>query len=183
MSRSVGIVPGEAPAIGSGSPLADFARQLWWERRLRNRYFPDEIFGDPNWDLLLDVYAAQVADEPVRLRKAYLSACVPPATAERLSRALVQLGILVAERVRTDRRSLQLTLSRLAQSRFEHLLQSMLSQRFVQPANGISGRTVDREQRGILINTLNAIRDELDQLELWEVGAHLSQAITALERG
>ena len=183
VSRSVGVVPSEAPPSGSGSALADFARQLWWERRLRSRYFPIEIFADPSWDLLLEVYAAQIADKPIRLNKAHLSACVPPSIAQRRSRDLVQLGILVTERARTDRRGVQLTLSPAARSRLEHLLQSILAQRYVQPPKMINGRSARKAEFTILLTALKAIREEMDSMELWIAGAYISQAITTLEEG
>jgi hypothetical protein len=58
----------------------------------------------------------------------------------------------------------------------------MLAQRFVQPTNGIKGRNPTRSERSSLLEALHALRDEMDLLELWEAGAHLSQAIAALER-
>src|SRR3546814_2121162 len=36
-----------------------FARELLRFRRLRDRYFAGDLFADPAWDMLLDLYAAR----------------------------------------------------------------------------------------------------------------------------
>jgi len=40
-------------------------RQMLRQRRMREHYFPADLFADPAWDMLLDLYAARLERQPV----------------------------------------------------------------------------------------------------------------------
>ena len=40
-------------------PALTLARTLYAERRRRDRTFPVDIFGEPSWDILLDLFVAR----------------------------------------------------------------------------------------------------------------------------
>ena len=180
MTRTIGIVPEPPPSDGFGPGLPGFARQLWWERRTRTRFFPAELFGEPAWDLLLKIHGAEAAPAgPILSRKAHLAAAVPPPTARRWILELVALGILVEER---RGGSPALTLAPEARERMTKLLGLVLLQR-ERAAAAPDDRAARQARITSVAAQLAACLDELDALDLSEPGAHLSLALATLERG
>lgn len=182
VARSIGVVATSPPACGFGSGIADFARQLWWERRLRSRFFPAEIFGEPAWDLILDAYSAQKAGNPLRLSKAHLSACVPPSISERSARSLAAVGIFSVAPVETGKRGLGITLTPASETRVESLLEETWFHRRLDPTTSFTENGPDRSVAlRRIITLLVECREELDSLRAWAAGAHVSQAISAID--
>jgi DNA-binding MarR family transcriptional regulator len=64
-------------------------------RRLRENYFPADLFGDPAWDMLLDLLQAEIAQLRVPVSSLCIAAAVPATTALRWLKTLVQEGIFV----------------------------------------------------------------------------------------
>ncbi|WP_126665572.1 hypothetical protein [Croceibacterium ferulae] len=64
--------------------LAEVAAQLYEERRLRDVCFREvDIFGEPAWDILLDVAFAEARGEKLSVSKVCIGSCVPVSTANR----------------------------------------------------------------------------------------------------
>lgn len=64
--------------------LAEVAAQLYQERRLRDACFKEvDIFGEPAWDILLDVAFAEAKGERLSISKVCIGSCVPVSTALR----------------------------------------------------------------------------------------------------
>ena len=64
--------------------LAEIAAQLYQERRLRDACFHEvDIFGEPAWDILLDVAFAEAKGERLSISKVCIGSCVPVSTAMR----------------------------------------------------------------------------------------------------
>jgi DNA-binding MarR family transcriptional regulator len=80
----------EAPEVS-----AETIRAVIRARRLRARYFPDELFADPAWDMLLDLLQAEIAQLRVPVSSLCIAASVPATTALRWLKTLVQQGIFV----------------------------------------------------------------------------------------
>lgn len=66
-------------------------------RRLRERFFPAELFADPAWDILLDLAAAQREGRPVSVSSLCIAASVPTTTGLRWIKAMVDRGMLERE--------------------------------------------------------------------------------------
>jgi len=49
---------------------------------MRARYFRDELFADPAWDMLLDLLQAEIAQLRVPVSSLCIAASVPATTAE-----------------------------------------------------------------------------------------------------
>ena len=49
-------------------------------RRLRSRFFPDDLFADPAWDMLLDLLQAEIAQLRVPVSSLCIAASVPATT-------------------------------------------------------------------------------------------------------
>jgi DNA-binding MarR family transcriptional regulator len=90
----------EAPMIGIVAPVGD-APQLEIEtvrsviraRRLRARYFNEELFADPAWDMLLDLLQAEIAQHRVPVSSLCIAAAVPATTALRWIKTMTDSGL------------------------------------------------------------------------------------------
>ena len=94
--------PGSRPATtenvtaGDAPPLsADIVRSVIRARRLRSRYFPEELFADPAWDMMLDLLQAEIAQLRVPVSSLCIAAAVPATTALRWLKTLVSQGIFM----------------------------------------------------------------------------------------
>lgn len=88
-------VPAPIPA-GDVPPLsADTVRAVIRARRLRARYFREELFADPAWDMLLDLLQAEIAQLRVPVSSLCIAAAVPATTALRWLKTMVSEGIFV----------------------------------------------------------------------------------------
>ena len=86
----------EAAPGGDVPPLsADTVRSVIRARRLRARYFRDELFADPAWDMLLDLLQAEIAQLRVPVSSLCIAAAVPATTALRWLKAMVSEGLFV----------------------------------------------------------------------------------------
>lgn len=83
-------VPAEIPPVS-----ADTVRAVIRARRLRSRYFPEDLFADPAWDMLLDLLQAEIAQLRVPVSSLCIAAAVPATTALRWLKTMTQEGIFV----------------------------------------------------------------------------------------
>ncbi len=97
--------------VGSDRALGALARQLYVERRLRDRILPPDLFGEASWDLLLDLFANQMIGRPVSISSACLGSCVPATTALRNIGQLEARKVLQRRRVDGDGRRSNLLLT------------------------------------------------------------------------
>jgi DNA-binding MarR family transcriptional regulator len=87
--------PDRAPK-GAVPPLtADTVRNVIRARRLRMRYFSQELFADPAWDMLLDLLQAEIAQLRVPVSSLCIAAAVPATTALRWLKTLVAQGLFI----------------------------------------------------------------------------------------
>lgn len=100
---------GHARVSGTGDSTT--VRREIRMRRLRDRLFPDELFADPAWDLLLDLYAAHLDGRQISVTSACIAACVPQTTALRWIGRLEQHGLLIRSADAFDHRRNLLHLS------------------------------------------------------------------------
>lgn len=83
---------------------ADLASWIFTTRRLRDDTFGPGLFSDPAWDILLDLYAARARGEKVQVSSVSPMSGVPPSTARRWVRKLIELRLLERSKDRNDRR-------------------------------------------------------------------------------
>jgi DNA-binding MarR family transcriptional regulator len=70
-------------------------RTLIRARRFRTRFFDDELFADPAWDMMLDLLEAELSQRRVAVSSLCLAAAVPATTALRWIKALVEKGLFI----------------------------------------------------------------------------------------
>lgn len=69
-------------------------RRIVYQRQIRNRYFGDDLFGEPAWDMLLDLAAARSEYQRISVTSLCIASGVPPTTALRWIAMMVELGLL-----------------------------------------------------------------------------------------
>lgn len=62
-------------------------------RRLRGQFFDDKLFADPAWDMLLDLYEAELAQRRVTVTSLCAAAAVPATTAVRWITVMTDAGL------------------------------------------------------------------------------------------
>jgi hypothetical protein len=96
-----------APPSESEAPVevtAATVRGAIRARRMRDQYFPRDLFADPAWDMLLDLFAARLEGLTVSVSSLCIAAAVPPTTALRWITAMTDAGLLMRREDPSDRR-------------------------------------------------------------------------------
>ena len=93
------------------------AQDLYRERQRRREIFGDDLFGEPAWDLLLDLYIAEKTGTRSSVTAACLGANVPGTTALRYLQQLEERGLVVREADRKDARRAFVRLSEAGYAR------------------------------------------------------------------
>ncbi len=101
-------------------PASDYAgptvtarevRAVIRQRRLRDELFDPELFADPAWDMLLDLYAAKLDRARVSVSSLCIAAAVPATTALRWIKTLTESGLFERIADQHDARRIFVTLS------------------------------------------------------------------------
>lgn len=110
-SSQAGTGPAEAALPRPGAELPDRAALLdrtaqdYANRRQRRRHFTAELFGEPAWDLLLDLFRARLEGKMITVTSACIAADVPLSTALRWLGVLEGEGLVERSRNVSDQRS------------------------------------------------------------------------------
>jgi hypothetical protein len=83
-------------------------------RRLRERFFEAELFADPAWDILLDLYAARLESTSVSVSSLCIAASVPATTALRWISGMTESKMLIRTSDPRDARRVFIDLSEQA---------------------------------------------------------------------
>ena len=84
---------------------AQFAREAYATRRRRANIFGTaELFGEPAWDILLDLYIAHVDNKPVSVSSACIGSAAPPTTGLRWLGVLAEQDLILREHDPEDQR-------------------------------------------------------------------------------
>jgi len=84
---------------------AALAREAYAVRRRRSVIFDnDELFGEPAWDILLDLYIAHVESKPVSVSSACIGSAAPPTTGLRWLGVLSDQELIVRQHDPEDQR-------------------------------------------------------------------------------
>ncbi len=110
--------------------LAEYAEHLYRERQQRMRFFPSNIFSEPAWDILLDLFINAARNRPISITSACIAGGIPATTGLRWLGVLEQEGLLVRETSGDDARVTWVRLS-------PHGMNAMRA--FIEDASGISG--------------------------------------------
>lgn len=96
------------------------ARHAYGLRRQRGAIFgSDELFGEPAWDILLDLYIAHAQGTPVSVSSACIGSASPPTTGLRWLSVLAQKGLVNRENDPADHRRIMVRLTEQGVSALE----------------------------------------------------------------
>ena len=100
------------PTSGRNAPFnARHIREIIKLRRMRDRLLGEDLFADPGWDILLDLFAAQEEGQQVSVSSLCIAAAVPPTTALRWITNMTEAGYLVRRQDPHDARRVYIELS------------------------------------------------------------------------
>lgn len=111
------------------SPLHRSAFGVRMMLRLRNTraliFGTTDLFQDPAWDILLDLYAADLEGRPVSISSACIASMVPPSTALRWIKVLEKHGLVTRGQDETDARRKYLMLTDKSREALERFMESV----------------------------------------------------------
>lgn len=107
------LVDQNTPFSAKDSPAwAEVARSSYRERRRRSEIFADQtLFGEPAWDIMLDLFIAAKERKRLPVTSACIGAAVPVTTALRWLTVLEDKGLIVRENDAADARRVFVRLS------------------------------------------------------------------------
>jgi hypothetical protein len=113
LSVSTGLTDYRPPpdAAGIVAVTAKDIRTMIRFRRQRDSVFGEGMFGDPVWDMMLDLAASRLEGAQVAVSSLCIAAAVPPTTALRWIAGLTEAGTIVRMPDANDRRRVFLELS------------------------------------------------------------------------
>ncbi|TKW75474.1 MAG: winged helix DNA-binding protein [Staphylococcus hominis] len=94
----------DAPAPGAADIDVAAVRAAIRARRLREQFFERDLLGEPGWDILLDLFAAELEQLRVSVSSLCIAAAVPPTTALRWITGMTEAGLLERQADAADRR-------------------------------------------------------------------------------
>lgn len=129
-ARLAAIIEGEEEGEDStpspGEPCSDAAIRAILQARLeRSSFFPGELFSDPCWDMMLDLYAAELSQVRVSVSSLCIASNTPSSTALRWISALERTELIERRPDPLDGRRFFLSLTRDAVERFERYFSSL----------------------------------------------------------
>jgi DNA-binding MarR family transcriptional regulator len=98
-------------------------------RRLRSQYFPAELFSDPCWEMLLDLYDASLAGAEVTVTSLGAASGVPQTTALRRMETLQGHNLIVRAEDKADKRRTIIKLSDAGMQAVESFFETYLGRR------------------------------------------------------
>jgi hypothetical protein len=102
------------------------ARQTYALRRKRTAIFGNpELFGEPAWDILLDLYIAQADGKAVSVSSACIGSASPPTTGLRWLGVLAEEGLVMRENDADDNRRVLVRLTRVGVTAMERFLDAI----------------------------------------------------------
>jgi predicted transcriptional regulator len=98
------------------------AIDLYDDRRRRAKLFGPNLFGEPAWDILLDLFIASETGKKISVTSACIGAAVPLTTALRWLSMLEARGLILRENDEKDARRSNVRLSDLGRELMEQYL-------------------------------------------------------------
>ncbi len=98
-------------------------------KRLRSQYFPSDLFSDPCWEMLLDLYDAHLAEAEVTVTSLGAASGVPQTTALRRMDTLQSHGLIVRREDKLDKRRTIIRLTDAGLAAVEKFFENYLARR------------------------------------------------------
>jgi DNA-binding MarR family transcriptional regulator len=120
----------EAPQLWllPASQTQDYVESILFLHRSRTAVFGSGIFSDPAWDLLLQLYVAELDHRDRSLSELIKSMATPVSVVTRWITALVEAGIVASTRDPQTGGSLSISLTKDAATKMERLIAQWASE-------------------------------------------------------
>jgi hypothetical protein len=132
ITEELSVVAGERPPPAPTPSERDanlaYARAMVALRKRRSLFHPDHFFGEPCWDMLLDLFIARNEDKPVTVTQICGASRIPYGTALRYLAKLEADGDAVRVADDRDQRRVSLRISDAAFERMADCLADMRDQ-------------------------------------------------------
>ena len=102
---------------------------------MRDDFLSEGLFGEPAWDILLDLFACEEEGRSVRISSACIGAAVPASTALRYLSEMERRGLVERCRDEVDRRGQYVRLSNEAREHMVRLLERISATREATPGH------------------------------------------------
>lgn len=86
----------KAQSAGPELTALEVASRLMAERRSRGQWLNGALFSDPAWDIMINLYVAQVRHGGCTLRRLLVGSSIPPETATRWVAILESEGLVTS---------------------------------------------------------------------------------------
>lgn len=80
------------------------AKAVYAFRRKRSQWLPNDLFGEPAWDILLELFVMRMQGKPTRVKTACIASGVPATTALRWINVLERKGLISSSADSVDHR-------------------------------------------------------------------------------
>jgi CheY-like chemotaxis protein len=131
-AKEASAAAGKAKATEEGGPVARkraALSELKTMRRLRSQYFPAELFSDPCWEMVLDLYDAALVGAEVTVTSLGAASGVPQTTALRRMETLQAHQLIVRAEDKADKRRTIIKLSDAGMNAVESFFETYLGRR------------------------------------------------------
>jgi hypothetical protein len=110
-AAAVGQVADDRVSSDETPDVVQVARTAYHDRQLRSAYFRSDLFGEPAWNMLLDLFIRERAGHHTSVKAACLGSGAAKTTALRYISLLIDEGLIQREEDPEDGRRTWLTLS------------------------------------------------------------------------
>lgn len=100
-------------------------QHIWAMRKARLEHFPTGLFADPGWDLLLYLYAGELAAQRLAVKDAVFGSNVPEATALRWIARLEAFGLCARRADPVDKRRQFISLTKAGMQTMDEYFASL----------------------------------------------------------
>ncbi len=107
---------------------AELAKRIRLARERRRLFLPAAIFGEPAWEMLLDLLISKQEERAVALSSACIASGVPTTTAMRWIRTLQSAGLVEERPDPVDRRRRFLILTAMGEKQIRAAIREMFAE-------------------------------------------------------
>lgn len=129
--------PEAAQHLLADPELAALARRLLQESFARERILPLDLFSDPAWHIVLDLFASEVEGKRISVSSACIISGAPSTTALRHLKWLSERGVVLRTKDRNDARRWYVRLGSEYAERVRQHLRQVAANRCFRSANSI----------------------------------------------
>lgn len=100
----------------------DFTKEvriMYKSRRLRGNFFSKDLFADPAWDMLLELYSARLNSRTISISSLCIASDVPATTALRWIDTLVKCGLVTRTPDHFDKRRILASITDIAADKMQ----------------------------------------------------------------